>query len=86
MVQDAWKIARKICQSVEWTPDLLAELPDLTVSIGVAEFPACVENVYSLLDAADHALSMARSQGRNRAVAAGTRNQTVQSNEARCVG
>ena len=86
MIDDAWNLARKICQTVEATPGLLPELPDLTVSIGVAEFPACAENVYALLDAADHALSMARSQGRNQAVAAATQNQTDTVNEARCAG
>lgn len=84
LVHDALNLARTICRTVETTPALLAELPVLTVSIGVAEFPACAENVYALLDAADHALSMARNQGRNQAVAATTLNPTDPFNRARC--
>ena len=38
------------------------ELPPLTVSIGVAEFPSCATTVYALLDAADHALSLPHSK------------------------
>lgn len=84
LIPHAWNLARKICRTVETTPALLAELPVLTVSIGVAEFPACASNVYALLDAADHALSMARNQGRNQAVAATTLNPTDPVNQARC--
>ena len=84
LIPDAWNLARQICRTVATTPALLAELPVLTVSIGVAEFPACANNVYALLDAADHALSMARNQGRNQAVAATTLNPTDPVNQARC--
>jgi diguanylate cyclase (GGDEF)-like protein len=84
LIPDAWNLARKICRTVETTPALLAELPVLTVSIGVAEFPTCANDVYTLLDAADHALSMARNQGRNQAVAATTLNPTDPVNRARC--
>jgi len=84
LIRDAWKLACKICRTVETTPTLLPELPVLTVSIGVAEFPTCANDVYTLLDAADHALSMARNQGRNQAVAATTLNPTDPVNRARC--
>ena len=85
LIDDAWTLARKICRTIETAPELLPELSGLTVSIGVAEFPACAENVYSLLDAADHALSMARDQGRNQTVAATTLNATPPvDNRARC--
>jgi diguanylate cyclase (GGDEF)-like protein len=84
LIHDACNLARKICRIVETTPALLSELPVLTVSIGVAEFPACADNIYALLDAADHALSMARDQGRNQAVAATTLNPTNPANRARC--
>ena len=84
LIPDAWNLACTICRTVATTPDLLPELPDLTVSIGVAEFPACAENVYALIDAADHALSMARNQGRNQAVAATTLNPPDPVNRARC--
>jgi diguanylate cyclase (GGDEF)-like protein len=69
-VHDAWKVAQKICRTVEQSQTLLPEVPGLTVSIGVAEFPTCAATVFSLLDAADHALSVAKKQGRNRAIAA----------------
>ncbi len=83
-VHDACNLGREICQTIQATPYLSPELPVLTVSIGVAEFPACARDVYSLLDAADHALSMARQQGRNRAVEAATLNSTDSTAQARC--
>ena len=69
-VQDGWRVAQDICRSLEKHPKLLPGLPGLTVSIGVAEYPACASTVFALLDAADHALAEARSQGRNQAIAA----------------
>lgn len=69
-IQDGWRLAQDVCRSVEKQLDLCPDLPGLTVSIGVAEYPACAGTIFALLDAADHALSEARSQGRNRAVAA----------------
>jgi len=84
LIHDAWTLARQVCRTVETTPALLPELPVLTVSIGVAEFPACADNIYALLDAADHALSMARTQGRNQAVAATTLTPNDPVNRARC--
>ncbi len=84
LIRDAWNLACKICRTIETTPALLPELPVLTVSIGVAEFPACADNIYALLDAADHALSMARDQGHNQAVAATSLSPTDPANLARC--
>lgn len=69
-IQDGWRLAVEICRSVAQRPELLPDLTGLTISIGVAEFPACADSIFALLDAADHALTEARSQGRNRAVAA----------------
>jgi diguanylate cyclase (GGDEF)-like protein len=69
-VQGALFVAQKICRSVETTPSLLAELPCLTVSVGVAECPASAQTVDALLEAADAGLALAKSQGRNRAAAA----------------
>ncbi len=66
----AWNVAREIARAVAANPELMPELPDTTISVGVAEFPACAGNVYSLLDAADHALTLARARGTNRTVAA----------------
>jgi diguanylate cyclase (GGDEF)-like protein len=72
-IQDALCLAQKICRSVYQDRCLLPELPGLTVSIGVAECPACAETVHTLLDAADEALGLAKTQGRNRPVAAPVR-------------
>ncbi len=83
-LDDACNLARKVCTSIESTRGLLPELPVLTTSIGVAEFPACADNVYGLLDAADVALSMARSQGRNQAVAAATLSSVETADLSRC--
>ena len=69
-IADAVRIGQKICRTIETNSKLLPELPALTVSIGAAEYPSCADNFYALLDAADHALTMAVAQGRNRAVAA----------------
>ena len=69
-IQGALYVAQKMCRSVETTSSLLPELPCLTISIGVAEYPASAQNVEGLLDAADAALGQAKDQGRNRAVAA----------------
>jgi len=67
---DALRLARDICRMVESRCARLPELPPLTVSIGVAEFPSCATTVYALLDAADHALLAAQQAGHNRAVLA----------------
>lgn len=72
-IQGAMFVAQKICRSVEMTPSLLLELPCLTVSIGVAEYPGTADSVEGLVNAADAALSQAKAQGRNRAVAAPNR-------------
>ena len=45
---------------------LSPELPLLTVSAGVAEYPSCASQLYALLDSADHALCVAQAQGKNR--------------------
>ncbi len=69
-IADAVRIGQKICRTIETNSNVLPELPALTVSIGTAEYPSCADNFYALLDAADHALTKAVAQGRNRAVAA----------------
>ncbi len=71
-IRGAMFVARKICRSVETTPSLLPELPCLTVSIGVVECSFSTDSVDALLDAADAALAQAKTQGKNRAVAAPT--------------
>ena len=42
----------------------------MTLSIGVATFPSCADDVYSLFDAADEALAWAQKNGRSQAVLA----------------
>jgi diguanylate cyclase (GGDEF)-like protein len=69
-IHGALHVAQKICRSVESTRSLLPELPCLTVSIGVVECPSSALDVDALVDAADLALTAAKNQGRNRAVAA----------------
>lgn len=62
---DGLTVARKLCRGVAENASLLSDAPGLTLSIGVASYPACASNLYELLDAADSALSDAQSQGRN---------------------
>jgi diguanylate cyclase (GGDEF)-like protein len=69
-INDACRIAENLCQGVARNSAILPEVSGVTVSVGVAEFPACADTVYALIDAADHALSMAKSRGRNQAAAA----------------
>ena len=63
-------VAEKICRAIQTTSPTGCETPSVTVSIGVATFPACADNVYSLFDAADEALAWAQKNGRNQAVLA----------------
>src|SRR5262249_32893960 len=63
-------VAEKICRAVASSRPADCAALDLTVSIGVATFPSCCENVYSLFDAADEALACAQNRGRNQAVLA----------------
>jgi diguanylate cyclase (GGDEF)-like protein len=69
-------VAEKICRAVAGSRPADCAAPDLTVSIGVATFPSCCENVYSLFDAADEALACAQNSGRNQAVLAPPRPST----------
>jgi diguanylate cyclase (GGDEF)-like protein len=62
----ALHVAQRICQEVKAKRQEECA-PEITVSIGVATFPASADNVYSLFDAADLALAQAQSLGRNRA-------------------
>jgi len=72
-IQDAAKIALKLCEDVKRNPENLPEVGGVTLSIGVAEFPACAENVFALFDAADDALGEAKRRGRDQAHAAPAR-------------
>ena len=66
----ALHVAENICRAVQANPLEDCMMPSLTVSIGVAAFPSCADNVYSLFDAADEALACAQRNGRSQAVLA----------------
>jgi diguanylate cyclase (GGDEF)-like protein len=66
----ALRVAENICRAVAASRPVECNTPNLTVSIGVATFPSCAQDVYSLFDAADEALAQAQSRGRNQAVLA----------------
>jgi diguanylate cyclase (GGDEF)-like protein len=85
-LHDAWRVANNVCHAIEQCHPLSPELPLLTVSAGVAEYPSCASSVYGLIDSADHALSMAQAQGRNRAVAANLLTEPASQALAQCSG
>ncbi len=85
-LHDAWRVADNVCHAIEQCHPLSPELPLLTVSAGVAEYPSCASSVYGLIDSADHALSMAQVQGRNRAVAANVLAEPASMALAQCAG
>jgi diguanylate cyclase (GGDEF)-like protein len=66
----AMHVAEKICRSVHATGAGDCGVPSVTVSIGVATYPSCADDVYSLFDAADEALACAQRNGRSQAVLA----------------
>ena len=69
----ALRAAENICSAVAENCPADCDTPHPTVSIGVATFPSCADNVYSLFDAADEALARAQSRGRNQAALAPTK-------------
>lgn len=71
-LDDGLAVARKVCYGVAENGSLLTDAPMLTLSIGVASYPACATSLYELLDASDAALSEAQCRGRNRAASAPT--------------
>ena len=66
----ALEVAKRICRAVALNTQGNCDIPSVTVSIGVATFPSCADNVLSLFSAADDALERAQSQGRNQAALA----------------
>src|SRR5262249_11419748 len=66
----AMHVAENICRKVQANHPADGGLPSPTVSIGVATYPSCADNVYSLFDAADEALAWAQKSGRSQAVLA----------------
>ena len=63
-------VAENICRAVEANSPQDSMTPSVSVSIGLATFPSCADDVYSLFDAADEALACAQRNGRNQAVMA----------------
>ena len=80
----ALHVANNICRAVARERPAGSVSPGITVSIGVATFPSCAANVYSLFDAADEALSWAQKQGRDRAVLAPTQPMPAQLQTTAC--
>jgi diguanylate cyclase (GGDEF)-like protein len=66
----AMHVAENICRTVHANHTTDGGVPSVTVSIGVATYPSCADNVYSLFDAADEALAWAQKSGRSQAVVA----------------
>jgi diguanylate cyclase (GGDEF)-like protein len=66
----ALEVAQRICRAVAENTQGNFDIPNVTVSIGVATFPSCADNVVSLFSAADDALGRAQSRGRNQAALA----------------
>jgi diguanylate cyclase (GGDEF)-like protein len=75
----ALEVAKRICRAVALNTQGNCDIPSVTVSIGVATFPSCADNVLSLFSAADDALERAQSQGRNQAALAPPRSALVRS-------
>ncbi len=80
----ALHVAQKICRAVAEECQTGCEIPNITASIGVATFPACAGNVFSLFDAADEALARAQGQGRNQACLAPRRSARAPAQAAAC--
>ncbi len=78
----ALHVAENICRAVALDHPAGCDSSRITVSIGVATFPSCAADVYSLFDAADEALSWAQKQGRDRAVLAPTQDTPTQARPA----
>src|SRR5262249_42799623 len=66
----ALRAAENICRAIAASQPADCDTPHPTVSIGVATFPSCADNVYSLFDAADEALANAQRHGCNQAALA----------------
>jgi diguanylate cyclase (GGDEF)-like protein len=66
----ALHVAERMCRTIAERTPADCEAPRVTVSIGVATFPSCALDVYSLFDAADLALAWAEHNGRNQAMLA----------------
>ena len=63
--EDAVHIAQSIRHAIAARPSADESGVGLTVSIGVASYPICANNVFALFDAVDEALDRAQKQGRD---------------------
>ncbi len=68
--ENGLRVAEKIRAQIADKNSEADLMPGVTVSIGVATYPTSATNMTSLLEAADHALAQARSQGRDQSVLA----------------
>jgi diguanylate cyclase (GGDEF)-like protein len=75
----ALEVGKRICRAVASDTQGDAHNPSVTVSIGVATFPSCADNVLSLFSAADDAMEQAQNQGRNQAALAPPRSAVASS-------
>jgi diguanylate cyclase (GGDEF)-like protein len=74
----ALHVAEQMCRTIAELSPTSCDIPRVTVSIGVATFPCCAADVYSLFDAADEALAWAQNRGRNQAILAPPRRAPAQ--------
>ncbi len=63
--EDAVHISQSIRRAIAARPSANETGVGLTVSIGVASYPTCANNVFALFDAVDEALDRAQKQGRD---------------------
>jgi diguanylate cyclase (GGDEF)-like protein len=71
---ESWKVADAICRDIcllDTLADMKGSLRTVSLSIGVASYPADAHSLDALKSSADQALYRAKSEGRNRAVCAG---------------
>jgi diguanylate cyclase (GGDEF)-like protein len=68
MASEVGERLREAVASIEWDHHGLGNIPQVTVSVGVAEFPLHGYSHYHLTNAADKALYVAKRTGKNRVV------------------
>lgn len=68
MASEVGERLREAVASIEWDHLGLGNIPQVTVSVGVAEFPLHGYSHYHLTNAADKALYVAKRSGKNRVV------------------
>lgn len=68
MASEVGERLREAVASIEWNTLGLGNIPQVTVSVGIAEFPLHGYSHYHLTNAADKALYVAKRSGKNRVV------------------